>query len=98
MASLDLAFHAFEFRQSSGAPLFVYSGTWENRSERAMRQSALSDSLAHEAFQSVLRRERNLGQQVAELAVSGCADGAAADAALRELLPRLFTRHPRPAE
>jgi hypothetical protein len=38
----------------------------------------------------VLVRQRNLGQQVVELAVSGCDDAKAADMAFERVVPNLL--------
>jgi len=91
MGEMRLGFHAYTFEQD-GALLFVYWGAWEEQSSHAPENEALSESLTVAAFQSVKWRERNLGQRVAELAVSGCANVSEADAALQRMLPTLLVR------
>jgi exosortase len=89
--AFQISFHAYRFDQN-GTPLFVYWGAWEDRSTRALQKGSLSESLPTAAFQSVAWRERNLGQQVAELAISGCTDAQDADAALQRMVLTLLSR------
>lgn len=90
--ALPLTFRAWKFGHPS-TPLYVYSGIWENRSQRALAQGEFSDSLTAAAFQSVLWRERNLGQQVAELALFGYSSEVEADAAFQSILRRLLVQN-----
>jgi hypothetical protein len=87
-------FNAYTFTHD-GLPTFVYWGAWEDRSARAIQNGNLSESLPVAAFQTVMWRERHLGQEVLELAVSGCADANEADGALRRLIPLLIIREER---
>lgn len=81
--------NAFTFTQN-GAPTFVYWGAWENRSPRAAQSGDLSNSLFEAALQSVAWRERHLGQEVVEIALSGCVDAEEADNALQRMFPALI--------
>ena len=83
--------NAYTFTRD-GTSTFVYWGAWENRSARADERGVWSTSLPIAGLQSVLWRERNLGQQVIELAVSGCNDAAEADTALTRVVPTLIVR------
>jgi exosortase len=92
-----IAFHAYTFKQGREL-LFVYHGVWQFRSERGMRGGQLSQSKHIASVQSVLWRERWIGQQAAEVAVSGFANAKEADAAFSRLLPNLIvSRHTTPA-
>ena len=88
---IALPFRAFTFDQG-GRPLFVYYCLWQNRSERAARQLPFSASVHKASVQAVLWRERNLGQQVAELTASGYENAAQADAGFRRVMPGLLIR------
>lgn len=87
----DLSFHAYTFEQG-GRPLFVYYGIWQTRSRRAEESGQLSESEHAAGLQAVLWRERHLGQQVAECAVTGYATEAQADAGFEQTLKRLLVR------
>lgn len=82
-------FHAFVF-EDGRRPLFVYYGLWQYRSDRGLRHGPLSRYKVVASIQSVLWREARIGQQAAEIIVSGYWDAAKADAAFREIAPRLF--------
>ena len=84
-----LAFRGYTFNEG-GKPLFVYHGVWQFRSERGMSHGPLSESKQAASIQSVLWRERRIGQQAAELAVWGCTTVEEADAAFQKLLPTLI--------
>ena len=88
-AGLPLHFHAYTFEQE-GRPVFVYYGVWQIRAPRPSRQGTLSESPHRASVQAVLWRERNLGQQVAELVVSGYNTAEQADAAFQEAIEKLF--------
>ena len=88
-AGLPLRFRAYTFEQQ-GHPIFVYYGIWQNRAPRSSRQGALSESPHRASVQAVLWRERHLGQQVAELVVSGHSNAEQADAAFREEVEKLL--------
>lgn len=85
----EVPFHGYSFRQGGGL-LYVYHGLWQIRSERGRNHGALSSSKHVAAWQSVLWRDRSVGQQVAEIMVSGYTSAEQADAAFRELLPQLL--------
>lgn len=87
----NLPFRAYTFEQA-GRTLFVYYGIWQSRSRRAEMSGRLSESEHSAGFQAVLWRERNLGQQVAELAVTGYSSAAQADASFEETVKRLLVR------
>jgi hypothetical protein len=89
--AFSLPFRAYTFEQS-GRPLFVYFCLWQSRDSNRERDIVFDDSSRLASLQAVLWRERNLGQQVAELAVFGCANANEADAALQREVPRLLQR------
>jgi hypothetical protein len=84
-----LPFHAYTFRAGRGW-IFVYHGVWQVRSERGLKHGPLALSKQQASVQSVLWRERWIGQQSAEIAVAGCADAGEADAAFARMLPLLI--------
>ena len=88
-AGIPLHFRAYTFQQE-GRPVFVYYGVWQIRAPRPSRQGTLSESPHRASVQAVLWRERNLGQQVAELVVSGYNNAEQADAAFQETIEQLF--------
>jgi exosortase len=88
-AGIPLRFHAYTFEQE-GRPVFVYYGIWQIRRPRSSLQGTLSESPHRASVQAVLWRERNLGQQVAELVVSGYTSAAQADAAFEEAMDKLL--------
>jgi len=79
--TLAVPFRASAFEQN-GRPIFVYYCVWENggANETSSQSSQLQSLLA------VARRERNLGQQIAEFALFGCATGEQADQLFRREL------------
>lgn len=87
----NLSFRAYTFEQD-GRPLFVYYGIWQNRSHRARESGELSESEHVAGVQAVIWRERRLGQLVAELAATGYANAAQADAGLQLTLRKLLVR------
>lgn len=90
LGEFPVPLRSYTFKEPQGL-LFVYHGIWQVRSERGLRHGPLSQSKHRAAIQSVLWRERDIGQQVIELVVSGCRDTAQADAAVGQLLPELFS-------
>jgi hypothetical protein len=96
VGEFSLPFHAYSFKQGDGL-LFVYHGIWPIRSERGLRHGRLSPFKQIAALQSVLWRERSVGQQSAEIIVSDFSDAEHADAAFRDLLPKLLVCPPRTA-
>ena len=87
----DLPFRVNTFRDGD-ALIFAYHGVWQFRSARGLRHGPLGEYKRDAAVQSVLWRERRVGQQSAEFLLTGCRDPAQADAAFRELLPRVLVR------
>lgn len=85
----ELPFHAYTFKQGDSL-LFVYHGVWPVRSERGNRHGPLSTSKQVASLQSVLWRERRIGQQSAEIAVSGYESAEDADANFARALPSLI--------
>jgi hypothetical protein len=81
-----LPFTATRFRARAGMEVFVYFCTWENRPSGPGRGIILTDSLRADSLRQVWNRERRLGQQVLELAVTGLPDTAAADSEARRTL------------
>ncbi len=97
VAGRDVRFHAYSFREGDRL-LFVYHGIWAFQSPRGAAFGPLSFHKHIATVQSVIRRERNLGQQSAELVVSGCRTNAEADAAFRQLISELLVpRAPSPS-
>ena len=96
VARLILPFRAYTFEQN-GRLVFVYFGLWQNRTVKGQEQGQLSESEHVAGLQAVIWRERNLGQQVAELAVTGYLNAAQADAqfqaAVQELVVVKTTTH-----
>ena len=88
-----LVFRAYSFEQD-GQPLYVYYGIWQSRSPRAQENGYLSASEHIAGVQAVLWRERNLGLQVVELAVSGYQDANKADEGFRTMMKNLLVRRP----
>ena len=88
---LRLPFRAYTFDQG-GHPLYVYYGIWQTRSHRGLERGELSQSEHRAGFQAVLWRERNLGQQVAELAATGYRNAEEADAGFQQTLEKLLVR------
>ncbi len=78
VAGLTLPFRAYTFEQN-GRLVFVYFGLWQNRTIRGRERGQLSESEHVAGLQAVIWRERNLGQQVAELAVTGYSNVTQAD-------------------
>jgi exosortase len=92
----QLPFRAYTFRQNKEL-VFVYHGIWPLRSERGLRHGPLAGGKHAASLQSVLWRERRIGQQALELAVRGCASTGQADAAVSRMLPQLLHRRPIPS-
>lgn len=88
----ELSLHSLSFKEGNEM-LFIYHGIWQVRSERGLRHGPLNQFKQVAAVQSVLWRERDIGQQVIELMVTGYGDGARADAAVAEMLPTIFEDH-----
>jgi exosortase len=84
-----ISLHSLSFKEGADM-LFVYHGIWQVRSKRGLQHGPLSPFKQVAALQSVAWRERDIGQQVIELAHSGYRDGTRADAAVAKMLPELF--------
>lgn len=89
LAGETLNFRAYEF-EHQGSPIFVYHGIWQFRSTRGSQHGVLAEGKQLASWQSVLWRERDLGQQISETVLLGYSDAAAADAAFSRLLPQLM--------
>lgn len=85
---LNLGFRAYTF-EIGGRPVHVYFCLWENGA-RGRGAVDFNETLRHASLRAVLDRERGLGQQVAELAVFGCASAEEADAAFRTQIASLL--------
>lgn len=92
-AGIPLRFHAYTFEQD-GRPVHVYYGIWQVRAPRPSRHGPISESPHRASVQAVLWRERQLGQQVAELVASGYQNAAEADAAFRNAMDELLIVRP----
>jgi hypothetical protein len=88
-AGTTLPFHSYSFRDGEHL-LFVYHGLWQSRSARGLSHGPLSWNKRDASVQSVLWRERRLGQQAAEIIISGYRTFAEADAAVRTVVPQLI--------
>ena len=93
VAGLTLPFHAYTFEQN-GRLVFVYFGLWQNRTNRGRERGQLSESEHVAGVQAVIWRERNLGQQVAELAVTGYANAQEADVQFQAMMQNLVVAKP----
>lgn len=82
-----LPFRALTFDDARGR-IFVYFCLWQDGAE----QPRNDESTRVASLRAVLRRERNLGQRVAEFVAFGFSDPAKADAAFREEITRLVRR------
>jgi exosortase len=89
---IPLAFHAYSFSQGNEL-MFVYHGVWPFRTERASQRGPLAEGKHAASLKAVISRERCIGQQSAELFVSGCANAEQADRAFAQLIPQLLRRN-----
>ena len=77
--------------QDSGRPLHVWWCVWNEASSLQRDIDPRIDSTSYTGvLKDVLRGQRNLGQQVLEIALAGESDPKAANAALVSLLPQLI--------
>jgi exosortase len=90
---VSLSFHAYAFKLGKES-VFVYHGIWPFRSERGLHRGPLAQAKHAASLQAVLWRERRIGQQSAEIVVSGYDDAAQADVAFGRLVPHLLHRSP----
>jgi len=88
-AGVPLRFRSYIFDQE-GQPVYVYYGAWQIRGVRPAQRGAISESPHRASLQAVLWRERNLGQQVAQLIATGYRSAEEADAAFRDAMDRLL--------
>lgn len=86
---VSLPFQAYSFKKGEES-VFVYHGIWPLRSERGMQRGPMAIGKHAASLQSVLWRERRMGQQALEVAILGSSNPAQADAAFGDLLPRLL--------
>lgn len=87
--SIPFVHYLFE---DSGRPLHVWWCVWNEASATQRRLDPRFDGKAYSGvLKDVLRGQRNLGQQVLEIALSGEADPEAANEALRGLLSQIIT-------
>jgi hypothetical protein len=93
---LTLPFEASQYESASGQPIFVYFCPWQNRPGNSGRSEEFRDSAREASVRAVLRRERNLGQQVAQFVVTGYATPGDADAALGRQIGTLLQRTDQP--
>jgi hypothetical protein len=70
-SGIDLAFRAYHIRTEWPVDLCLFWPLAQNRSMRGRERGQLSESEHRAGLQAVLWRERNMGQQVAELACNG---------------------------
>jgi len=93
-AGTVLPFQATQYSAGTTPPLYVYFCAWENRAAHSGQPATFTSALRWESLQPVWRRERNLGQQVAELILTGYSTPEEADAAFRREIPRLILERP----
>ncbi|TCO92270.1 exosortase [Chthoniobacter flavus] len=91
-AGFDLVFESMQFRDAKGTDAFVFYCPWEIVPGQPGRNSAFSDDTRTASLRRVWRHERLLGQQTAELIVTGLSSRAEAEASLREEIPSLLRR------
>lgn len=84
--SVSIPFRSYTFKESNGRPMHVFFCLWQDRHVARERV----DWGRMDGLQMVLDGERNLGQQVLEIAVSGYATIAEAEAAVRRRLAVLI--------
>ena len=89
IGDLTVPLRAFSFREGNEM-LFVYHGISQVRSARGLQHGPLDVYKQIAALQSVLWRERDIGQQVIELVLTGYRDSDSADAAVARMLPEIF--------
>ncbi|MDP9291587.1 MAG: archaeosortase/exosortase family protein, partial [Verrucomicrobiota bacterium] len=80
--NISIPFRAYTFQEANGQPMHVFFCLWQDRREANVRV----DWGRMDGLQMVLDGERNVGQQVLEVAISGYATMAEAEAALRRRL------------
>jgi exosortase len=91
--SLLIPFHALDF-EYAGDQVYVFFCLWENRSQASEQPWTRNEWTRFAALESVLRGERNLGQQVLEIVVFGYDKPEQAEAALRRDVEAMIQIHP----
>jgi exosortase len=87
--TLTIPFHALDF-EYGGEPVHVFFCLWEDRVKSAASPKLRLDWDRFAKFESVLRGERNLGQQVLELVIFGNTSAEQAESALRHQIENLI--------
>jgi exosortase len=90
-ADLKIPFQAFRF-DGNGLPLYVFFCTWQDRTLEEKSQTFRKDWGRMVGLESVWRGERNLGQRVLEVIVSGYKSSAEAEREVRARLARWIKR------
>jgi hypothetical protein len=80
--NLLIPFHAMDF-EYAGEQVYVFFCLWEDRLKQPDRPGIRDEWTRFARLESVLRGERNLGQQVLEIAIFGYNKPEEAEAALR---------------
>jgi hypothetical protein len=94
----ELAFESMHFSDPKGRNVYVFYCPWEIVPGQPGRNAAFSDDTRTASLRRVWHRERLLGQQTAELIITGVASREAAEAALRKELPLLIQPATQPAQ
>jgi hypothetical protein len=81
--NLLIPFHVLDF-ENAGEKVYVFFCLWENRSKQPDRPRVQDKWTRFARLESVLLGDRNLGQQVLEIVVSGYDKPEEAEAALRK--------------
>jgi hypothetical protein len=87
--SLTIPFHALDF-EYNGEPVHVFFCLWEDHLKSVALPNLRLDWTRSAKFESVLRGERNLGQQVLELVIFGNTTAEQAESALRLQIENLI--------
>jgi hypothetical protein len=89
----DLAFRTYLF-QNQHIPVHVFFCVWEDRPALATGAGLPEPWTLKGRFEAVLRRERELGQQVLEVGIAGTPTEAEALAEFKRVLPELLRPDP----
>ena len=90
-AGVAIPFHALTFTHDN-REVYVFFCLWEDRGGASGRAENTTGWSRLAGFESVRRGERNLGQQVLEIVLSGYANATEAQAALKRELPKLVKK------
>ena len=90
-AGVPIPFHALTFTHDN-REVYVFFCLWEDRGGAGGRAENTTGWNRLAGFESVRRGERNLGQQVLEIVLSGYANATEAQAALKRELPKLVKK------